>query len=679
MSSVIDNNDGPLGWYELPAERLRFECALMAGRLAQLLRERFVDNPSAVATALAFLDSCYQLEAGDQPLVTWTGSLLERRSEERYHPIDLLGYGLNLDPLELELLILAGLAEQHEGYADIFRTLHPNALPRPSVGLAAQLLCPDAAARETLRQLLESGAAIKGGVYTVEGDGPFHTRQLKPVEALWSVLQGIDAWPATLRPVTSPIVMQGLSEWLDEEEVSLARSGLNNLSTCSIVLTADMAETAFERGAALAVAAGVMPVRIEWPSEPPPGLQGLLQAHTVARGAVAVIRLPEADGPRRVVQTPLVRCPGPVIYCTRSGEVAANNERPLVNIQIEHLSMTSLRRMWHELLPELGDDAASLAARFPLEPAHARQVAEDVNFHLRELGGSVTPEYVAASIRARAATSLGGGVQLIRPSAGWGQLVLPPGHLLQLREAVSRLHLQGKVLDDWGFLEGRRGARGVRMLFAGPSGTGKTLSAEVLARELNMDLLVVDLSRVVSKWIGETEKNLAEVFETAERARAVLFFDEADSLFGKRTEVSDAHDRYANMETAYLLSRLERYDGMAILATNLRQNIDPAFTRRLEFIVEYEEPDYEQRLALWRCHLPAGVPLDEDVKLETLASHHSIVGGLIRNAAVAAAFLAAQEDVPISQQHFTRAVRREYEKAGKAYRELPPATANGHH
>ena len=226
---------------------------------------------------------------------------------------------------------------------------------------------------------------------------------------------------------------------------------------------------------------------------------------------------------------------------------------------------------------------------------------------------------------------------------------------------------QSRVLDDWGFLEGRPGARGVRLLFAGPPGTGKTLSAEVLAHELGVDLLIVDISRVVSKWIGETEKNLAEVFDAAERAQAVLLFDEADALFGRRTEVSDAHDRYANLETAYLLARLERFEGLAVLATNLRQNVDPAFVRRLEFAVDYEEPTAAEREALWRCHLPERAPLGPDVDLIQLAALYPVVGGVIRNAATAAGFLAATEGVPISRRHLGRAIRREYEKAGKAF------------
>jgi SpoVK/Ycf46/Vps4 family AAA+-type ATPase len=209
------------------------------------------------------------------------------------------------------------------------------------------------------------------------------------------------------------------------------------------------------------------------------------------------------------------------------------------------------------------------------------------------------------------------------------------------------------------------------MLFSGPPGTGKTYSAEVLANALGMDLLLVDISRVVSKWIGETEKNLGAVFDTAERAQAVCFFDEADALFGKRTEVSDAHDRYANLETAYLLSRLERFEGLAILATNLRSNIDPAFLRRMEFIVDFEEPDREERFRLWRRHIPDETLLAADVNLYEFAALYPVVGGFIKNAAVSAAFLAAADGGSITRHHFLRAIRREYDKSGKPFPGMP--------
>jgi SpoVK/Ycf46/Vps4 family AAA+-type ATPase len=209
------------------------------------------------------------------------------------------------------------------------------------------------------------------------------------------------------------------------------------------------------------------------------------------------------------------------------------------------------------------------------------------------------------------------------------------------------------------------------MLLCGPPGTGKTLSAEVLANALGVDLLVVDIARLVSKWIGETEKNLAGVFDAAEQSQAVLLFDEADALFGRRTEVSDAHDRYANLETAYLLSRLERFEGLAMLSTNLKQNIDPAFLRRIEFVIDFELPGVAEREALWRCHLPATAPLAADVNLRELATLYPISGGLIRNAAVAAGFRAAAATSSIGRRDLVASVAREYEKTGKSFPGAP--------
>ena len=274
---------------------------------------------------------------------------------------------------------------------------------------------------------------------------------------------------------------------------------------------------------------------------------------------------------------------------------------------------------------------------------------------------------------------------LVHPSATWDDLVLPADRRLQLQEAVDRVRAQD-LLADQGFGNGRSGGRGLRLLFTGPPGTGKTLAAEVMAAELARDLLIVDLARLVSKWIGETEKNLAAVFDAAERGDTTLFFDEADALFGRRTEVGDARDRYANLETAYLLSRLERFDGIAVLASNLRQNIDPAFGRRIEFIVPFDPPDEAERHRLWQLHLPGWARLDTGVPLAELAAIYELPGALIRNAAVAAGFLAATgrqagngsapleaPAVPtITTGHLVHAIRREFAKAGQAFPGLPP-------
>ncbi len=209
-----------------------------------------------------------------------------------------------------------------------------------------------------------------------------------------------------------------------------------------------------------------------------------------------------------------------------------------------------------------------------------------------------------------------------------------------------------------------RGA-GLTALFAGDSGTGKTLSAEVVAAGLGLDLYLIDLSTVVDKYIGETEKNLDRIFSEADRVNGVLLFDEADAIFGKRSEVKDARDRYANVEIAYLLQRMERFDGLAILTTNLRANLDEAFLRRLDAIVDFPLPDEEERLSLWRLHLRPGLPVAPDLDIAFLAGSFRVSGGSIRNICVSAAYLAAAEDRPVAMADLVRATEREYDKLGR--------------
>jgi hypothetical protein len=256
----------------------------------------------------------------------------------------------------------------------------------------------------------------------------------------------------------------------------------------------------------------------------------------------------------------------------------------------------------------------------------------------------------------------------VQPVCTWGDLVVPDATAAQLRELCARVGLRSTVFDEWGFGAKLARGRGTTALFTGPPGTGKTTAAEVVAGELGVELFAIDLSTVVSKYIGETEKNLERIFTAAAASDAILLFDEADALFGKRSEVHDAHDRYANVETSYLLQRMEQYDGVAILATNLRQNLDEAFTRRLQFVVEFPFPDEELREGIWRVCFPPGAPLAGALDLAGLARDFRLSGANIRNAALRAAFLAAGRREPIGMTHIRQAIDREFQHLGR----VPP-------
>jgi hypothetical protein len=250
--------------------------------------------------------------------------------------------------------------------------------------------------------------------------------------------------------------------------------------------------------------------------------------------------------------------------------------------------------------------------------------------------------------------------QRVEPRAGWDDLVLPGPQRVILDELTAHVRQRATVYEDWGFDRVLRRGLGVTALFAGGSGTGKSLTGEVIARELGLDLFVIDLSQVVSKYIGETEKHLRRVFDAAERGGAVLLFDEADALFGKRSEVKDSHDRYANIEVSYLLMRMEEYRGLAILTTNMKKALDQAFMRRLRFVIEFPFPGPKEREEIWRRVIPAQVPA-ADLDFSRLAQL-TVAGGSIRNIALAAAFLAADEGAPLAMRHMLAAARTEYLK-----------------
>jgi AAA+ superfamily predicted ATPase len=257
----------------------------------------------------------------------------------------------------------------------------------------------------------------------------------------------------------------------------------------------------------------------------------------------------------------------------------------------------------------------------------------------------------------------------IKPKYTWNDIVLHPNQLTQLQDICKEAEYRDLVHQKWGFAEQLSLGKGLNVLFSGASGTGKTMAAEVIAHHLQLDLYKIDLSQIVSKYIGETEKNLNRIFTAATNSNAILFFDEADALFGKRSEVQDARDRYANIEVGYLLQKMEEYEGVAILTTNLRSNMDEAFERRLRFIIEFPLPDRKNRHLIWQGIFPKNAPLSPNLDLEFLAENFEITGANIRNIALTAAFLAADDGGVIDMVHLIRAMRREYQKMGQILRD----------
>jgi ATPase family associated with various cellular activities (AAA)/Winged helix domain, variant len=341
--------------------------------------------------------------------------------------------------------------------------------------------------------------------------------------------------------------------------------------------------------------------------------------------------------------------------------------RPVIKIEVRRPAVTEQLAAWRNVIgplaPKLNGQLDSLTAQFSLGLPSIHAAAAELQERLCAEESDETSTLLWDICRSQARRRLDGLAQRIEPAAAWDDLVLPEPQRQVLREIISHVRQRSQVHERWGFA--RKGLRGlgISALFSGASGTGKTMAGEVLAGELRLDLYRIDLSSVVSKYIGETEKNLRRVFDAAEQGGAILLFDEADALFGKRSEVKDSHDRYANIEVSYLLQRMESYRGLAILTTNMKGALDPAFLRRLRFIVQFPFPDAAQRAEIWRRIFPASTPTQE-LDLPKL-SRLNVAGGNIRNIAMNAAFLAADAGEPVRMTHLLRAVRSEYGKLEK--------------
>ena len=594
-----------------------------------------------------------------------------------------------LNDFELEALLVCLAPEIDLRYERLYAYLQDDvAKKRPTVDLVLRLLHCDGSVEG--RDALGPGGKLQGRGLLALADPaaagwPLLARPLRPDERVTSFLLGSDVVDGRIGGFAS----------LETGDPHLAAPSAEGeeLRGLSRVLASKGRPVVYVHGAAapvrreLVVAAGaaagsaVLMVDVRRLIEADASAAGLALAAREALLQGAVLCL---DGADELLQEntaeqksgqpalrALLRAPGaPLVMlgATRWEPGAWQPGLEAVRVELPAQDEAQRREMWRrhldgQLPPE---DVDELAARYRLDEQAVRAVAGSARLQAAWHGeATLRGQDAQAAARAIAAPPMAGLARRVEPRYGWDDIVLTADRRVQLREICERARHQGLVMDGWGYARKHARRRGLTALFAGESGTGKTMAAEIIAGDLSLELYRIDMAAVVSKYIGETEKNLERIFQSAEQGDAVLLFDEADALFGKRSEVRDAHDRYANVEIAYLLQRLESYDGPAILTTNLRGNLDEAFVRRLDFAVEFPLPDEAERLDIWRKALPAEAPLADDVDLAFLASKFRLAGGHIRNIALAAGFLAAPEAGPIGMRHLVRATRREYQKLGK--------------
>ena len=372
-----------------------------------------------------------------------------------------------------------------------------------------------------------------------------------------------------------------------------------------------------------------------------------------------------SDSKANIVNQLVERISSPLIINTR--ERIAVQKRSLINIDVNKPSSQEQTQLWQEIIGDYSNQlngyVDKLVCQFNLDSLEIDSACTTTFSHNQYKDSKELTESLWDACRIQARPRMESLAQRINAKADWDDLILPEAQSDTLRAIVAHVKQRAKVYETWGFAKKSDRGLGISALFSGPSGTGKTTAAEVLAKQLNLDLYRIDLSSVVSKYIGETEKNLRRVFDAAESGGAILLFDEADALFGKRSDVKDSHDRHANIEVSYLLQRMEAYRGLAILTTNLKNALDVAFMRRIRFVVQFSFPDAQQRAMIWSRAFPPETPT-EGLDIQKLAKLN-MAGGNIRNIALNAAFIAAESGEAVMMKHLLIAARSEHSKIDK--------------
>jgi AAA+ superfamily predicted ATPase len=662
----------------LARERQRGGGGLLGGDAVALLSSLSADWSEADARApVASLDPTARSVAEKVVAAERAGQVLPLAHAKR--SFDLAG-------AEWEALLLALAAEIDVRAALAIAMANGHVgRPRPTLGLAVALAGEPATA--TVACLARP--AFADVLLELEGDGPLSTRSVRIPPALLPRLTGEEPRSAASAPadpqlierlVLLPHTREALLTWSTALRNAVVARGA---APRPLLLVGERGggRTAAARAAVGAAGLPLVVARVLDPSDLSALAAGRREARWHDAALLVEIEAEHVDAPALWTALPAGGRPLVVVAprALREAIAAAAPEEPAV-VPIPDLAASDRALVWAAMLPAGSavdtTVTAELAGRFRFPPATVHRVVRravaDASLSAPSQRALDRTRLLRAA-RERGTESIGRLAERLPTSFRRSDLVVPTTVEEELDLAVAWVTHRSRVMDEWGFGRESPRGQGLAALFAGPPGTGKTMAAQVLASELEMDLYRVDLSRVVSKYIGETEKNLAAVFDDATASGVALLFDEGDALFGKRGEVQHAHDRHANLEVGYLLQRMEDHEGVVILATNRLQDLDPAFLRRFRIAITFPVPGPGDRLRIWRAHLPAP-STDEELGLEQLAEAFELAGGEIRNATLAAAFLAAADGTAIRRAHLQRAVRRELRKAGRIVDErlFPP-------
>ncbi|WP_405527455.1 AAA family ATPase [Streptomyces canus] len=616
----------------------------------------------------------------------------------------------DLHPVDIDVVVMCLAPEIDRRYERLYGYLHDDLTRRlPTVGLALDVLCSDAATRATARaRFAPSAPLVRHRLITLMEDSATPTHSLLGTSVrldarVAAFLLEDDAPADRLQPYARLVTpADTLDDLCFPAEFGASLDRLSEHADDRLVVYCQGPYGVGKQSAAAACArrwnASLLVVSADLLAERPmeefTALVALVDREARLQGAVtywenADALLGEQARPRlSSLLSTLAAHPGPVFLAGNTAWEPADPPPGMTFVRLEFPApgFPERLRLWESALGGFGGfggfggpdgldgpdrselDLVAVSGKFRLTGGQIQDAAATARnlAHARAPGAPrMTQDDLYAACRLQSNRKLGELAQRITPHYTWDDIVLPADRMEQLREIADQVRYRALVYETWGFERKLANGRGLAVLFSGASGTGKTMAADVLAHELGLDLYKIDLSTVVSKYIGETEKNLSRIFAEAATSNAVLFFDEADALFGKRSQVRDAHDRYANLETSYLLQRMEQHEGVVVLATNLRKNLDDAFIRRLHVTIDFPVPGVEERRRIWEQVWPKEAPLDGSVDPDLLARQIDLPGGNIRNIALAGAFLAAADGGVVTMGHLLRATRREYQKMGK--------------